>query len=625
MASLKSVSEIINAAAINLTVKELSEDLESPKKYPNRFTRPVNSGHFVSTKPEKLAKPFLIAYTPSLLRQIGLSERHFLSKDLIDIFSGNTESLTFQSWATPYAVSVHGNPIVSPDQFGGYAYGDGRAMSIFHVNDLDVQLKGSGRTPFSRSFDGRAVLRSSIREFLVSELMHNLRVPTTRALTLVSSFDKEDFVPRAWYQESNIIAEADETFQHPPNRMIRERCAISSRSSSSFFRIGHIELFSRRMRGFDEEEKKLSSLQLKQLLTHVIKRHFPSIKLKSVAELSFEHIYEFLSQFAKKEAFLVCQWERVGFVQGNMNSDNMLLNGCTLDYGPFGFLEQFNPVWNPFTSDPAKNYGFLNQARASHLNFATLADAILPLVEEMQVPSDKEKIIELIRVNYPEILNNERFEMRRSKLGLREYDASVEKSVFSLIFKFLNNFDYTMFWRILSSSDVYNCKQFEKATDSELVRPLEQACYTENYLENEDNQKKVAEFIRAWLNCAKCQAIKYKCDLPDKQLMKGANPKYVGREWLLVEAYNEAKSLDITEDNMEKIKQRIDPNLGVEEFTDMSIRDLWINKDKIPFGKLYALQILFSNPYEDQNEIEDIFFRKTPANYVNKPGTSFYS
>lgn len=230
--------------------------------------------------------------------------------------------------------------------------------------EYEVQLKGAGRTPFSRNFDGRAVLRSSIREFLVSELMHALGVRTTRALCLVSSADESDVVHRAWY-ENMPMEDTDSTFQYPPSHMVAERCAITTRASSSFFRIGHLELYSRRMKLGDPQGKR----QLVALLKHVWKRHYPHLITdgkdlaasmtypvfipstfdccldSSTDPVNLPSLLRFLEEFSERQAHLISDWQRVGFVQGNMNSDNILLDGCTLDYGPFGFMGKFDPSW----------------------------------------------------------------------------------------------------------------------------------------------------------------------------------------------------------------------------------------------------------------------------------------
>lgn len=211
-------------------------------------------------------------------------------------------------------------------------YGDGRAISIGEVVNgeerWELQLKGGGRTPFSRGFDGRAVLRSSIREFLVQEAMHWLGVPTTRSVSLVMSETEE--VHRAWYGEE----EAPTRNSFPPNSLVTEPCAITTRASSSFLRVGHLELFARRI-----GKSQVAQSRLEDLLRYALKREFPEVNME-MEKLTKKAIVEMVEVFAQRQARLVNEWIRVGYVQGNMNSDNCLLCGRTMDYGPFGFVEQ---------------------------------------------------------------------------------------------------------------------------------------------------------------------------------------------------------------------------------------------------------------------------------------------
>lgn len=303
----------------------------------------------------------------------------------------------------------------------GNGYGDGRAIVIGEVHDWELQGKGMGTTPFSRGADGRAVLRSSIREFLASEGMHHLGVPTTRALSLVVS--KIDTVNRPWYSEavdstnpfssasssSSSIPSLDDPrlARYPleqrqqilrqlrqqksdPDRMIQEPCAITTRVSRSFLRIGHVDLFARRAMkkhqelamepnqqldrdGGDDQgdatkldiRSTLEWKELEDIIWHACYREFRDEAYEpfhSSGDLAGASDV-LLRRSAEKLATMVSHWIRVGFAQGNFNGDNCLVGGYTMDYGPFGFLEEYQPLFAKWTGS-GQHFGFLNQINA---------------------------------------------------------------------------------------------------------------------------------------------------------------------------------------------------------------------------------------------------------------------
>ena len=318
----------------------------SEARKPNREPREV-FGQWVEIDPTPLPEPFVVSIAPTMAAEIDLDPQCASDPLFARVFSGDVGALpssaTLEPWVTPYAVSVFGQAIPSPDPFGGgNAYGDGRACSLgeFVVQRSgarwELQLKGSGTTPFSRGGDGRAVLRSSVREYLVSEAMHAMGVPTTRALSLVASATQ--YTQRMWYRPTDTSRH-----DHPPDHLVTERCAITCRAAPSFIRVGHLELWARRAgRGVDG-----AAAELRALVDHALSREFTSIS----AELPLkERLFAMVREFAQRQATLSVGWLRVGYVQGNMNSDNCLLSGRTMDYGPFGFLERYEPLWSPFTS-----------------------------------------------------------------------------------------------------------------------------------------------------------------------------------------------------------------------------------------------------------------------------------
>jgi hypothetical protein len=363
VASLPLVS--VMSSLDNSLKRALRADPQSEAQKPNQEPREV-FGQWVEVDPMPLPNPYLVAIAPAMAAELDLDPAACAADPMFaKVFAGDVgqlpSSARLSPWATPYAVSVFGHAIPSPDPFGrGNAYGDGRALSLGEFVNArtgakwELQLKGSGRTPFSRGGDGRAVLRSSIREFLVSEAMHAMGVPTTRALCLVAS--GTEYTKRMWYRDDDKGRN-----DHPPDHLVTERCAITCRAAPSFIRVGHLELWSRRagrnVEGALEE--------LRSLVDHALAREFRGVVDASLPEK--ERLLGLVRAFAERQATLSVAWLRVGYVQGNMNSDNCLLSGRTMDYGPFGFIERYEPLWSPFTSDMERKFGFERQPLAAQV------------------------------------------------------------------------------------------------------------------------------------------------------------------------------------------------------------------------------------------------------------------
>ena len=563
----------------NSFARELKEDPESSDGYPNRVTRPVKAGHFVRVAPTPLLKPYVVAVSNSMLQNLNIPTTNSVisSDEFVDLFSGNVEHFKdIKAWCTPYAVSVYGHPIMEPDQFRGYGYGDGRACSIGEVLGADgkrweIQLKGSGQTPFSRQSDGRAVLRSSIREFLASEAMASLGVPTTRGVALVAS--KVETVPRAWYSEGAN----NQQYNFPPNHMIDEKCAIACRAAPSFIRVGHLELFSRRARRGDEAAQD----HLRLLINHAIDREFSEIN-RGTDDFE-ERLLQLLLAFADRQARTAIEWIRVGYVQGNMNSDNCLLSGRTMDYGPFGFMENYHPLWNPFTSDPERKFGFERQVTAAQVNLGTLADTLSIFFSTKE---NLDRARKIVAEDYPKILANYRSEMRRKKLGLREWNESLDESLWKPIYEVLVGVDYTIFFRQLSNSNL-DPKIMREADNQDILRPVLPAIYDVDSIPDE-KKFAIASWIRKWLLELDRQESNREGSMIEREsLMKNANPKYIPREWMLKEAYDAAES----------------GNLAL----------------------VHNLQELFASPYDEHVKFEREYYRLTPKKYRRKGGVSFYS
>ncbi|GBG31924.1 Selenoprotein O [Hondaea fermentalgiana] len=561
----------------NSLLRDLDADPRERELFPNRESRPVEKGHYVRIEPTPLHQPYRIAISKDMSERLGLSQEMIDSEDFLDLFSADTKGV--DSWCTPYAVSVFGQPIESPDPFNGKGYGDGRACSIGEYVGADgarweLQLKGCGPTPFARNFDGRAVLRSSVREFLVSEAMHHLGVPTTRAVSLVAS--EVETVPRAWYRDTVPASNYD----FPPDTMRKERCAITCRAASSFLRVGQAELYMRRLARGEEGAKE----GLEKFLKHCIRIEFPNLvpRIKSGWP---EVLVDMLAVLARRQAHLATAWNRVGYVQGNMNSDNCLLSGLTMDYGPFGFIESYHPLWTPFTSDPDRKFGFERQRVAAQVNVATFAQAITPLLEEGD-PDVLARAKEIVRDGYPAMLAEERNAMIRAKLGLSasarpgDDEESLEKDLWQPLYPALINMDYTIFFRELSNvtNDVIS-----RQNAPDLVAMLEERAAYEPL--DAEQRKALENWATQWLVLVHADI-----DMSEEKrlaTMRANNPKYVPREWMLKEAYEAAE-----------------------------------NKD---YGPFRTMQKLFETPYDEHPDLEAAYYRRVPESHRRKPGVAFFS
>lgn len=332
----------------------------TPRHAPNHTARAVKSGHYVMCAPTPLPEPRLVTFSAEMAAELGLSEEACRSDAFKRVFSGDlSEAPQLISFATPYALSIFGQAIPAPDPFGGYGYGDGRAVSLGEVElasgkRWEFQLKGGGPTPFCRGADGRAVLRSSVREFLASEAMHAFGVSTTRAISLVAS--NSETVARPWYSNSKVrsmgpcasggvealptirpspprlsaarlhtrlqAADVDDNPQlaaiyammgqgasRDPDMMQEEQCAITTRVAPSFLRVGHFELYARRAsRGIEE-----GRVQLEQLFRHLVSREYAD-EVDGEAPLGTQ-VLSVLDCYAQRLCDMVAGWIRVGYVQ----------------------------------------------------------------------------------------------------------------------------------------------------------------------------------------------------------------------------------------------------------------------------------------------------------------------
>ncbi|HEY1100033.1 MAG TPA: YdiU family protein [Myxococcota bacterium] len=319
-------------------------------------TRQVRGALWSKTTPTPVSSPTLLAWSKDVAAALGLPADDVAVRQHADrlaaIFAGNEVLPGMLPMSTRYG----------GHQFGNWAgqLGDGRAIALGEVltssttgaQRFELQLKGAGPTPYSRRADGRAVLRSSLREYVCSEAMHHLGVPTTRALSLVATGD--DVVRDMLYDG------------HPA----AEPGAVVCRVAPSFLRFGHFEMLA------DDGDLAL----LKQLFSYAVSTHFPGLSADADDPAA---VVAFIAEVGRRTASLIVHWQRAGFVHGVMNTDNMSVLGLTIDYGPYGFLEPFDPGWTPNTTDAGRRrYRMGNQPAVAHWNLVCFAEALLPLVKE---------------------------------------------------------------------------------------------------------------------------------------------------------------------------------------------------------------------------------------------------
>ena len=364
----------------------------------------LGDAFFTRQPPRPLPSPHWVARSADVARTLGLTDAWLDSDEALQAFSGSSVLPGSDPMATVY----------SGHQFGVWAgqLGDGRALLLGETTGgLEIQLKGGGPTPYSRMGDGRAVLRSSIREFLCSEAMHGLGVPTTRALGITGS-------------------------PQPVRREEVETAAVVTRVAPSFIRFGHFEHFSHSGQ----------HAELLALADHVIDRHYP--ECRHTDRFGGNPYAALLEAVSERTAHMVALWQAVGFCHGVMNTDNMSILGLTIDYGPFQFLDGFDPAHICNHSDSQGRYAFNRQPNIAYWNLFCLGQALLPLISRAE--GDQQHALaalESYKAVFPAALENA---MRR-KLGLAQplaEDRDLIEAALQLLAK--ERVDYTLFWRRLS-------------------------------------------------------------------------------------------------------------------------------------------------------------------------------
>jgi uncharacterized protein YdiU (UPF0061 family) len=464
----------------NTFVRELPGDSEQGSR-----VRQVEGALYSLVQPTPVAAPRLLAHSPEVAELIGFSEAEVASPEFATVFGGNSLIEGMQ----PYAANYGGH------QFGNWAgqLGDGRAITLgetinSHGERWELQLKGAGPTPYSRSADGRAVLRSSIREFLCSEAMHHLGAPSTRALSLVATGES---VVRDMFYDGNPQL---------------EQGAVVCRVAPSFIRFGNFELPA--SRGDNE--------LLEKLVNFTIRRDFPELQ-GSADELR----EQWFGLVCERTAEMIAHWMRVGFVHGVMNTDNMSILGLTIDYGPYGWVDNFDADWTPNTTDrDRRRYRFGQQPQVAFWNLSRLAGAlssVFPSIEPLQAGLQR----------YAQAYARIDRENCAAKLGLlacSDDDATLLQSLHQLLQS--AEVDMTIFFRLLADLDV----------DQPQFTALRAAFY-----DDEKRQQSEQDFS-AWLD-RYAERVRHD-SLPAEQRrasMNAVNPRYVLRNYLAQQAIDRAE------------------------------------------------------------------------------------
>jgi uncharacterized protein YdiU (UPF0061 family) len=467
----------------NRYITELPGD---PEDGPHR--RQVHGACWSKVAPTPVAEPRLLAYSPEVADLLGITAEDSASPAFAEVFGGNRLLPGMQ----PYAACYGGH------QFGNWAgqLGDGRAINLGEVVNgsgqrWELQLKGAGPTPYARRADGRAVLRSSIREFLCSEAMHHLGVPTTRALSLVTTGEP---VLRDMFYDGNPRQEPG---------------AVVCRVAPSFIRFGNFEILASRG---DEA-------LLERLVEFTISRDFPGIEGSTE-----ERRARWFMEVCERSARMVAHWMRVGFVHGVMNTDNMSILGLTIDYGPYGWIDNFDPEWTPNTTDAeGRRYRYGHQPQIVHWNLTRLAEALVPLF-----PSRDPLLAGLER--FVEVYSSEYGAMLSAKFGLTALDEGDDDLIAEVLALMQQaEVDMTAFFRGLAEVDVL----------APGLDPLRPAFYREDLL-----QRHAAAFEAWFVRYGARSARDGLAPAARRARMNAVNPRFVLRNYLAQQAIDLAEQGD---------------------------------------------------------------------------------
>lgn len=506
--------------------------------------RPVIGASYSWVTPRRASNPTLVAYSHEMAERLGLSREDCESEAFAQVFAGNQ----LLEGMKPHA-SVYGG-----HQFGHWAgqLGDGRAINLGELLNAEgehwtLQLKGAGRTPYSRGADGLAVLRSSVREFLCSEAMHHLGVPTTRALSLVLTGDS---VERDMFYDGNP--------QWEPG-------AVVCRVAPSFIRFGNFQLHAAR------QEHEL----LKRLLDFTIEADFPHL-----GEPGPDIYVRWLEEVAIRTAQMVAHWMRVGFVHGVMNTDNMSVLGLTIDYGPYGWLEGYDPTWTPNTTDAqGRRYRFGAQPQVALWNLAQLANAIYPLVEQVE---PLQAVMDLYRKEYQRCWERD----MTNKLGLAQWEGDADGQLVNDLQRALveAETDMTIFFRNLADFDSLTDREEDPRDNEALLSVIAEAYYQ---APSSEAEQLMADWLRRYRDRLVRDTVIHGAEPEERRArMNRTNPKYVLRNYMAQQAIDLAEQGD--------------------------------------FSEIHRIQALLRRPYDEQPEYQHYFARR-PEWAREKAGCSMLS
>jgi serine/tyrosine/threonine adenylyltransferase len=483
----------------NRFVAELPADPEA-----RNFRRQVPGACYSLVAPTPVRAPKLVAYAREVAELLDLTPEACDSQQFTAVFAGNR----LLPGMTPYATNYGGH------QFGHWAgqLGDGRAINLGEVINKDgqrwaLQLKGAGPTPYARRADGLAVLRSSLREFLVSEAMFHLGVPTTRALSLILTGEA---VERDMFYDG-----------HPK----LEPGAVVCRVAPSFTRFGNFQIFAAR------EEVEV----LRRLMAYTLWTDFPELGSNAGTFPSSDLCLQWFETVCQRTMEMIVHWMRVGFVHGVMNTDNMSVLGLTIDYGPYGWLEGYDPRWTPNTTDAVgRRYRFGHQPRIALWNLAQLAGAIFPLVSASEP-------LEEILADAADAYQNRWQTMMATKLGLSEFRATTDLALITELFNILAavETDMTIFFRRLARVALPSAEG-AGLPPGQIPDVLLDAYYQPDQL-GDDYRRRLGDWLVAYGQRAAAEG---GSDLERTGRMRAVNPKYVLRNYLAQEAIDLAEKGD---------------------------------------------------------------------------------
>ncbi|NNG00726.1 MAG: YdiU family protein [Desulfobacteraceae bacterium] len=520
----------------NRFVRELPGDTVTANQ-----PRQVRSACYSAVQPASVAAPELVAYAREVAEMLGITADVCESDEFAAVFTGNK----LVAGMAPYAMCYGGH------QFGNWAgqLGDGRAIALGDIispcgERWTLQLKGAGPTPYRRNADGLAVLRSSVREFLCSEAMFHLGVPTTRALSLTLTGEQ------VW---------RDMFYDGRPKL---EPGAVVCRVAPSFTRFGNFEIFTAR----NEPDV------LKQLVDYTLRNDFPQLGAPST-----DNYIRWFERVCELTADMIVHWMRVGFVHGVMNTDNMSILGLTIDYGPYGWLENYDPKWTPNTTDAqGRRYCFGNQPAIAQWNLVQLANAVYPLIKRVE---PLQEALERYVARYNRLWRS----MMAQKLGLKAFDAATDESLVTDLLELLQQAetDMTIFFRRLAHLSADAAPEPE-ANDEQLIEPLKSAYYIPGQM-TPGLHRQTGDWLRRYVRRLDSDGL---ADTDRRHRMNAVNPKYVLRNYMAQQAIDKAENGD--------------------------------------FSLIHELLELLRRPYDEQPD-KDRFAVKRPDWARNRPGCSMLS